>query len=702
MGGEEGIPRKPKPGRRSKPPLLRPLVPYHPIDRFWNSEVERDGEELRTKPLFRWRLVERCKSVELSWTEVGEAETKSIRYDTVEPQSPSYVYAKRNRTHSLDLFVDAKKIPRGLVDVVCRDLKQAHADGKITADIPKKKRGRKRKRKAPLPPRQLSSSPDSGREWEPFRGSHLVESSSSSDRDTDSTTSYASDSSSGSSNSKRSSEKSSVASSRDSSPERSDKGKAKKPNFKPKPKRQSSESGESREPSTERSPKSPIGPAPQPTKTPNPTKSDSDDQGIDMATNTTQDLVDALTKTLKDINQSPTIPMPVFKGKKGEDPEDHILKVEDYFAIHSIEDESEKVKRFKNTLFEIARKWVDTLDMNKVNKWDSQKPKDKDRALKQLFLQRFAKEGRTLESAYDAWRSLSFDPAKDDIEQFIARVKNLAKKLGYNSDAQVMAVKSVLPRDVYGICMTQKDLGELEKFLVHLFSNPKMREAVPGMTAPTSDPSVFSIGQHVDNRVVGASAADIDKIRQHMNTMQVRFDNMSSADTRDKQLKKPWKPEVTPPRRRGGFNRGRGGRRNDNSRRGDQSKDNGSHNYGSTRQSVDQKSRNSYFRGRGQNRGSFRGQFRGKGRGRGSFDKSPNIRRPRVASKTVDKDKMRCHYCNEPGHFVRECLKKSRDEQEAQRFGGLNSEYYDDSYEESYDENYDDEYEDEVFASLNG
>ena len=49
---------------------------------------------------------------------------------------------------------------------------------------------------------------------------------------------------------------------------------------------------------------------------------------------TTKDLVGALTMTLKNINKSLTIPLPVFKGKKGEDPEDHILEVEDYFEIH--------------------------------------------------------------------------------------------------------------------------------------------------------------------------------------------------------------------------------------------------------------------------------------------------------------------------------------------------------------------------------
>ena len=62
---------------------------------------------------------------------------------------------------------------------------------------------------------------------------------------------------------------------------------------------------------------------------------------------TTKDLVDALTMTLKNINQSPTILLPVFKGKKGEDLEDHILKVEDYFEIPEIKKEKDNIKRFR-------------------------------------------------------------------------------------------------------------------------------------------------------------------------------------------------------------------------------------------------------------------------------------------------------------------------------------------------------------------
>ena len=94
----------------------------------------------------------------------------------------------------------------------------------------------------------------------------------------------------------------------------------------------------------------------------------------------------------------------------------------------------------------------------------------------------------------------------------MSKVEDLAKKLGYSEDAQVMAVKSVLPRDVYGICMTYKTLKELKFFLTELFSNPKMREAVPGLASVSSDPGVFSIGHHMENNVVNPTAVDIGKI----------------------------------------------------------------------------------------------------------------------------------------------------------------------------------------------
>ena len=134
-----------------------------------------------------------------------------------------------------------------------------------------------------------------------------------------------------------------------------------------------------------------------------------------IMTATTKELIDTLTKTLKNINQSPTIPLPIFKGKKGEDPEDHILKVEDYFGVHQITEQRDKIDRFKDTLFETARKWAQTLNYTEVTKfdYDPANANDKIASMKYLFLARFAKEGRTLEAAYSAWGALTFDPNKD-------------------------------------------------------------------------------------------------------------------------------------------------------------------------------------------------------------------------------------------------------------------------------------------------
>ena len=99
------------------------------------------------------------------------------------------------------------------------------------------------------------------------------------------------------------------------------------------------------------------------------------------------------------------------------------------------------------------------------------------------------------------------------------------------------------------MCMTFacKTLKELKAFLIELFSNPKMREAVPGTASAVADPGVFCIGQHMENNVVSPTAADVSKIHQDMNDLQVRFNKITSADFRSKSSK-PWKPEVTPPR----------------------------------------------------------------------------------------------------------------------------------------------------------
>ena len=144
----------------------------------------------------------------------------------------------------------------------------------------------------------------------------------------------------------------------------------------------------------------------------------------------------------------------------------------------------------------------------------------------------------------------------------MTNVKNLAATLEFNNEAQIIAIKSNMPRDVYGLCMQYDKLVELKKFLIELFENPRMKSAVPSIT-PAAETSAFSMGEYVNNDVVSATSDDIGRLKNEISTVQYKVRRITSADTRSKPNSKPWKPEVTPPRRRGGNFRGKDGRQND-------------------------------------------------------------------------------------------------------------------------------------------
>ena len=337
---------------------------------------------------------------------------------------------------------------------------------------------------------------------------------------------------------------------------------------------------------------------------------------------TVKELADALTDKLKDIGRHPTIPLPQFRGKKGEDPNDHCMKVEDYFAMFNITTDEDQKKRFLETLFEKARHWASMINVDELKsyKYDEAETKEeKEKTFKWLFIKRFAKEGRMTHAAFEAWKNLKFDPAKDDVEEFMTTIKNLASTLAFNEEAQVMAIKSNMPRDIYGLCMQYDKLDELKKLLIELFENPRMESAAPSITAE-ADSSAFSMGEFVNNDVVSATSEDIGKLKNEISALQFKVRRMMPSDSRNKPNTKPWKPEVTPPRRKGNNFRGRGFRQNDSGRRdgsssGLNNNSNRDRNFSNRNQSGNSNGNRKPFGNRGQNNGNFGGNQRGRGRG---------------------------------------------------------------------------------------
>ena len=126
----------------------------------------------------------------------------------------------------------------------------------------------------------------------------------------------------------------------------------------------------------------------------------------------------AIVDAFQEANRNSTYPMPSFTGKKGEKPEDHTLRFEDYVQHYDIAP-ARQSQAFIKMLTGKARAWADTtkdgVDLPVYQAVDPTVRADVEKSLKHLFLTRFAVQGRMPEALYAEWQNLAYDPTKDDI-----------------------------------------------------------------------------------------------------------------------------------------------------------------------------------------------------------------------------------------------------------------------------------------------
>ena len=102
----------------------------------------------------------------------------------------------------------------------------------------------------------------------------------------------------------------------------------------------------------------------------------------------------------------------------------------------------------------------------------------KAKTMKSLFLARWQLKGRTPQTLYMDWQNLKFDLAKDDIEYFCNDVKNLANRLGYPEDSQVMAIKATLPPVLVTQVINVTTFKEIRDTLITLVENPVIKRVL--------------------------------------------------------------------------------------------------------------------------------------------------------------------------------------------------------------------------------
>ena len=301
---------------------------------------------------------------------------------------------------------------------------------------------------------------------------------------------------------------------------------------------------------------------------------------------------------------------PIFKGKTGEDPSVHILRVKDWLKAIGSESEARCIDNFYLTLDGDVCQWID----------DTGQPK----ALKTDFCKRFSIQGRSSRHLHHKWRALSFDPHKDDIDAFVKDVKAIAKQLNYEDEAILNAIKNCMPNDIYGAIFYIKELPKLITMVKEFYAAGPQASKSTGQSFPTAN--TFPA---LPRQLQTLQGLQLQALSQGLAAPQ-EFYAYHHGNRQPQRGGKPYKPFIT---------RGRG-----------------------------KPSFSSHFNGyrKGNDNYSYRGQrggFRGNNRGRGGqkFDKSPTTKKSKVNSKTPNKDfKDRCYTCHEYGHISTNCLQNLR------------------------------------------
>ena len=259
-----------------------------------------------------------------------------------------------------------------------------------------------------------------------------------------------------------------------------------------------------------------------------------------MAAIEVADLITSMKDHYDGLQHSMSMPIPLFHGKKDENPEDHLLKVEDYFSLNKVTTDNDKIDHFKDTCQGKVSHWVSSLDPMPTT-WDAAAGADADAkkaSLRWQFLQRWSIQGHTPEAIYAEWQKLSFDPYEDDFEDFCGKVKNLAQLLNYDDTSQAVVIKASLPTELANLCMNLKTSKELKSMVTTALDTPQYKSKyMQGKGKTGGGTSAFSITATDNGLALG-------KLQKQVQSLSLELSKMSVTEPQSREMR--YKPEMTP------------------------------------------------------------------------------------------------------------------------------------------------------------
>ena len=228
------------------------------------------------------------------------------------------------------------------------------------------------------------------------------------------------------------------------------------------------------------------------------------------------------------------LPPPIFKGTPGERPEAHLLRANNWMDTYNILPVN-KPANFKHTLDHLAREWYDSLTFPIA--WND---------LQQRFSRYFSTQGRSIKHLHDKWRNFSFTPGQDDIEAYIRDVKEAAHQLNYNDEVILHLIKATMPSEIYGTLYNQNDLNTVITMVKDIYAKKPEVANPPSATGGANAPFTLIKAPNGINKRVHFQGDE---------SLSDRIDRLTDVlfrmDMGGKPNKKPYKPYITNPRRRG-------------------------------------------------------------------------------------------------------------------------------------------------------
>ena len=100
-------------------------------------------------------------------------------------------------------------------------------------------------------------------------------------------------------------------------------------------------------------------------------------------------------------------------------------------------------------------------------------------------------QGRNIKHLHERWRSFSFDPNTDDIEEYICDVHKAAKQLRHGDDAVLNLLKATMPTELYGTLYGQDNLYIVMTMLKDIYAKKPQPAAAAAATTAQGAHSPF-------------------------------------------------------------------------------------------------------------------------------------------------------------------------------------------------------------------